>query len=335
MTAFPICDTYRKVTLIARGRSLIEVKGLNHYYGKFHALRDVSLSVPQGSLVGFIGPNGAGKSTTFKILAGFLVPSSGEVLVGGIDLLREPLKARQAIGYMPETPFLYREMKVEEYLAYVAQLKGLRSPQARQTADEMIERFSVQKFRRTLVGSLSKGNRQRVALAQALIGEPKVLLLDEPTSALDPNSVLDMRASIRELKGKVTVLMSSHILSEISQICDYIVMIRDGQIHFQGKSGEVYHREGSRLEMGVRLAQWKPEWLELLRSLPGCKLEEAEGEKLKFSIYQEDLFFAAFFQLVLDEHLPVRDMLTYSNQLEQFFKKDIQGSHEKNTSHCQ
>ena len=314
---------------------MIEIKGLNHYYGNFHALRDLNVSVPQGSLVGFIGPNGAGKSTTLRVLAGFLIPTSGEVTVAGINLFDEPLQARQVIGYMPETPYLYREMKVDEYLMYVARLKGIESKQAKQIAHELIERFSVQPFRRTLIGSLSKGNRQRVALAQALIGEPKILSLDEPTSALDPNSVLDIRSAIRELKGKVTVVMSSHILSEISQICDYIIMIREGQIQFQGGSGELYQRGGAHIEMNLRLAHWKNEWLQPLSSLPGCKLENAEGEKLKFSIFQEDLFFNAFFQLTLDEHIPVRDMLTYSNQLEQFFKKDAEGSYEKDASHRQ
>lgn len=300
---------------------MIEIRNLNHFYGAFHALHDVNISVQQGSLVGFIGPNGAGKSTTLRILAGFLVPTSGEVVVGNVSLTEQPYEARRRIGYMPETPYLYRELRVDEYLIYVARLKGFSLQEAKEQAHTLIQNFSLQRFERTLIGNLSKGNRQRAALAQALIGNPQVLLLDEPTSALDPNSVIEIRSAIKALKGRVTVLMSSHILSEISEVCDHIVMIRDGKVDFQGSSSDLYQLHHQQMEMTLRFAQWKDEWAGLLTALPGGKLTERDGAKLKFQIVHEELFFTAFFQLVAEQRLPIRELSTYNNQLEQFFKK--------------
>lgn len=213
---------------------MIEIKNLEHYYGQFHSLKNVSFTVPAGSICGFIGPNGAGKSTVIKTLAGFLVPSSGETWVDGVEISRAPIEARRRTGYMPETPFLYRELRVEEYLDFVANLKDVPSSELKAQKERLMEQCGLSHIRKLLIGSLSKGNRQRVAIAQALLGNPKVLLLDEPTSALDPGQVLEIRSLIKSLHGKVTVLISSHILPEISQICDLIVYIRGGVIQYQG-----------------------------------------------------------------------------------------------------
>lgn len=222
---------------------MIEVTTLNHFYGRFHSLKNISFTISQGSIAGFIGPNGAGKSTTLKTLAGFLVPTSGDVRLDGISLISHPLEARRKIGYMQETPILYREMRVEEYLDFVGKLKGLSKIERRRSREKLIEKCGLQKIHRKLIGNVSKGNRQRVAMAQALCGDPSVLLLDEPTSALDPGQVIDIRHFIKSLKGSATVLMSSHILSEISQICDYIVCIQSGEIHYQGPAADIPNLE--------------------------------------------------------------------------------------------
>lgn len=215
---------------------MIHIQNLNHHYGRFHSLHDINVTIPKGSLTGLIGPNGAGKSTFMKILAGYLVPSSGSVEISGISTQVQPLETRRRIGYMPETPSLYREMRVEEYLDFVATLKGLNKKERIQERDEIIRCCGLEKILRKLIGGLSKGNRQRVALAQALVGSPEVILLDEPTSALDPAQVMEIRQFIKSLGGQKTVLMSSHILSEISQICDRILFIRDGHVVFQSDS---------------------------------------------------------------------------------------------------
>ncbi len=211
----------------------IELRDLNHFYGNFHSLHDVNIDISPGSLTGLIGPNGAGKSTLMKILAGFLVPSSGTVRVAGLSVQENPLEARRKVGYMPETPALYRELRVEEYLDFVATLKGLTRAETLGERDEIVQCCGLHKILKKLIGGLSKGNRQRVALAQALIGSPEVILLDEPTSALDPSQVMEIRSFIKGIGGRKTVLMSSHILSEIAQICDRIVFIRDGRTVFQ------------------------------------------------------------------------------------------------------
>ncbi|MBI2982065.1 MAG: ABC transporter ATP-binding protein, partial [Deltaproteobacteria bacterium] len=213
---------------------MIEIKELNHFYGRFQSLRRINLTIPRGGIAGFIGQNGAGKSTLLKILSGFLVPASGEVLLDGISLSDEPVQARRRIGYMPETPYLYREMRVEEYIDFVARLKGVPGGEWKREWEELTERCGLGVIRRKLIGSLSKGNRQRVALAQALVGHPTILLLDEPTSALDPGQVIEIRNFIRGLKGEATILMSSHVLSEIAQVCDQIVFIQSGEIRYHG-----------------------------------------------------------------------------------------------------
>lgn len=213
---------------------MIVLRGINHFFGKFHALRDVSFTVPSGCIAGFIGPNGAGKSTTLRSIAGILVPQEGQIELDGVSLLDDPIAARRKIGYMQETPTLYREMKIREYLEFVARIKGVASNQTQSAVENAMERCNVAYIQNRLVGNISKGNRQRVTLAQALLGEPRILLLDEPTSAMDPAEVIRIREFIRGLAGSMTVLLSSHILSEVSQICDYLIFIRDGRIRYEG-----------------------------------------------------------------------------------------------------
>ncbi|MBI4411424.1 MAG: ABC transporter ATP-binding protein [Deltaproteobacteria bacterium] len=230
---------------------MIELKNINHFYGKFHSLKNVSMKVPPGSITGLIGQNGAGKSTLLKILAGFLVPETGrsggaggsgddgEVFVDGLSYRKEPMAVRSRIGYMPETPLLYREMKVVEYLDFVGKLKRLNKEKRASECERLIRDCGLGQIYHKLIGSLSKGNRQRVALAQALLGEPRVLLLDEPTSALDPAQAIEIRRIIQGQKGKPpggggAVLMSSHVLSEISAVCDRVIFISSGEIRFEG-----------------------------------------------------------------------------------------------------
>lgn len=218
---------------------MIQIKNLDHFYGRFHSLKNINATIPRGSITGLIGQNGAGKSTLLKILAGFLVPASGEVVVDGLSYTEEPLKVRSRIGYMPETPYLYREMRVGEYLDFVGKLKGLSSQVRHNECARLTEHCGLKKIYHKLIGSLSKGNRQRVALAQALMGEPLVLLLDEPTSALDPAQIIEIRQLIESQKGKGSVLMSSHVLSEISQICDHIIFINSGEVRYEGEPGKI------------------------------------------------------------------------------------------------
>src|SRR5512139_737472 len=195
---------------------MIEVAHLTKEFGDFAAVRDVSFTVEPGECVGFLGPNGAGKTTTMRVIAGIFPPTSGTVRVAGHDVQREPGAARRLVGYFPENAPYYPEMSVEEYLAFVARAKRLSRGARRAEIERVIGATSLGEMRRRLVGKLSKGFRQRVGLAQALLGDPQVLILDEPTSGLDPEQVADIRELVKGLRGQRTIIFSSHILSEVS-----------------------------------------------------------------------------------------------------------------------
>ncbi len=208
--------------------TMIEAENLTKVYGNFTAIKDVSFACRPGEIVGFLGPNGAGKTTTMRILTGFMPPTSGVAFIAGYDTVAESFQARQHLGYLPETVPLYPEMTVENYLAFVGRLR--RVPDLWERVDDVLEDVALLDRAESYVGSLSKGMRQRLGLAQAMIHRPDVLILDEPTIGLDPQQIVDMRLLIRELGQKHTILLSTHIMSEVEQICDRVIMIFDGAI---------------------------------------------------------------------------------------------------------
>jgi len=222
--------------------AMIEVEDLTKWYGHTLALDRASFSVEEGQIVGFLGPNGAGKSTTLRILTGFMPPTDGQARVGGRDVLTESLAVRRSIGYMPENVPLYPEMRVEEYLAFRAGLKDVPAGRRRAAVDRVVERCWLSDVRRRLIGQLSKGYRQRVGLAEALVADPPVLILDEPTIGLDPAQIQATRNLIRSLGGKHTVLLSSHMLHEVELTCSRAVIIAEGRIAAAGTFDQL--REG-------------------------------------------------------------------------------------------
>lgn len=224
---------------------LIEVRGLGRSYGSLVAVKNVSFSVGRGEVVGFLGPNGAGKSTTLRMIVGYLGPTTGSVSVNGFDVVEQPLLARQAIGYMPETAPLYPEMRVLEYLAFRARLKQIPRREQRSHVDQALEKAGIGEVRRTLIGTLSRGFRQRVALADALLNNPPLLILDEPTAGLDPNQIHSVRQVIRELGASHTVLLSTHILSEVESTCSRALVIDRGVLVAQGSIAELSRRRGN------------------------------------------------------------------------------------------
>lgn len=209
---------------------MLEVTGLTKRYGDIVAIEDVGFRLEKGEVAAFLGPNGAGKTTTLRIITGYVPPSSGEVRINGVDLKRQATKAKKMIGYLPETPPLYPEMRLEGYLKFVGKLKGLKKGELEQSIEQAIERCRLQDMRRRFVYTLSKGYRQRLGLAQAIMGNPDLLVLDEPTSGLDPAQIVDMRAFILELKGSHTILLSTHILSEAAQICNRVLIVHKGKL---------------------------------------------------------------------------------------------------------
>ncbi|MBB5037195.1 ABC transporter ATP-binding protein [Prosthecobacter dejongeii] len=209
---------------------MISVQDLTKQYAGRMAVDHISFEVQPGEIVGFLGPNGAGKSTTMRVLTGFMPPTSGQVTVNGFDVFRQSLEVRRSIGYMPEMAPLYTDMKVKEYLRFRGELKGLRGRDMRRRVGEVMDLCSVADVRRRLIGNLSKGYRQRVALADALLHEPPLLILDEPTSGLDPIQIRQVRELLASLRPKHTILLSTHILQEVEQICDRVIMIHHGRL---------------------------------------------------------------------------------------------------------
>jgi ABC-2 type transport system ATP-binding protein len=209
---------------------MITVKGLTKRYAHNIAVDQISFEVPKGQIVGFLGPNGAGKTTTMRMLTCFLTPSGGTANVAGFDILEQPLEVKKRIGYLPETPPVYPEMRIVEYLTFVGRLKGLAGNDLRSRVDYACERCAIADVRSKLIGKLSKGYRQRVGLAQAIIHNPDVLILDEPTAGLDPKQINETRDLIKSLGGDHTIILSTHILPEVSQTCEQVIIINKGKI---------------------------------------------------------------------------------------------------------
>jgi ABC-2 type transport system ATP-binding protein len=224
--------------------AMIHVEGLTKYYGGHAAIRDLAFRIDRGEVIGFLGLNGAGKTTTLKILGSVLLPTSGRAVIDGHDVVSHPHEVRQRIGFLPDTPPLYDEMGVGEFLAFVARLRGVPSREVSARVSEAEEKTGLRDVDDVPISSLSHGYRQRVGVAQALVHRPALLILDEPGSGLDPRQMVEMRSLIRGLRGAHTVLVSSHLLSEISQTCDRLLVIKDGELVAQGTEEELGRKWG-------------------------------------------------------------------------------------------
>lgn len=209
---------------------MIEVKHVSKRYGKHVALDDLNLTIEDGKIYGLLGENGAGKSTTMNIITGYLAPTAGEVLVDEMDIIKKAKKAKEKIGYLPEIPPLYPDMTVGEYLKFAAQLKGIKRSERKEAISEALEKVGIIDVKKRLIKNLSKGYKQRVGIAQAILGSPEIVILDEPTVGLDPVQIKEIRDLIREIGKDHTVILSSHILSEISEVCDHVFMISGGKL---------------------------------------------------------------------------------------------------------
>ena len=209
---------------------MIEIENLTKRYGQRVAVDSINLTVNEGEILGFLGPNGAGKSTTMNILTGYISATEGNVRIDGIDILENPEKAKKKIGYLPELPPLYMDMTVEEYLIFVSKIKKVQKSEQVKNMEKVMRAIKIFDVRHRVIKNLSKGYKQRVGLAQAIIGDPQVLILDEPTVGLDPKQIIDIRNLIKDLGKKHTIILSSHILSEVSALCDRIVIINKGKI---------------------------------------------------------------------------------------------------------
>ena len=251
---------------------MIEVKNLTKHYGEKVALKDISFSIKQGEIVGLLGLNGAGKSTTMNILTGYISPSGGSVSIDGYDVLRDSIKAKSVIGYLPEQFSFYPDMRVTEYLDFACDLKGYPSGEKRKEhLSKICDKVGITHIRSRMIRNLSKGYKQRVGFAQALIGNPKVLILDEPTVGLDPSQIIEIRQLIKDSGHESTVIVSSHILSEIQAICNRILVIHDGRIVADGSPEELKHAMQTGNRTAVRV-KGSPEQIEkALNGIPDLK----------------------------------------------------------------
>ena len=306
---------------------MIEVSNLVKDYGNHHAVKDISFTVDDGQIVGLLGPNGAGKSTTMNIMTGYISATSGTVKIGGCDILEEPIQAKKLIGYLPELPPLYEDMTVGEYLSFVCDLKGIRKKEDKIAAvTEVEEAVKITEVKGRLSKNLSKGYKQRVGLAQALIGNPPLLILDEPTVGLDPNQIIEIRSLIKSLAGKHTIILSSHILSEVNAICDYVLIIDKGILvaedtpenlsrHFADKNRILLSIKGERTQV--------EEALEASLYLESFEITSEHDDIIDVtaeSSSEKDVRDELFFEFA-DKKLPIVKMETENLSLEDVFLK--------------
>ena len=247
---------------------MIEVKNIVKKYGDKYAVNDISFKIETGEIVGFLGPNGAGKSTTMNILTGYLSANSGTAIIDGIDILENPTAAKKLIGFLPEQPPLYMDMTVREYLNFVYDLKGCKFPR-KEHLDEICELIKIQDVSGRMIKNLSKGYRQRVGFAQALVGNPPVLILDEPTVGLDPRQIIEIRNLIQRLGKKHTVILSTHILQEVQSVCDRIIVINKGQLVADGTADTLTYKTAGNRRLIARIAGCKMEVKKAIRALDG------------------------------------------------------------------
>jgi ABC-2 type transport system ATP-binding protein len=256
---------------------MIEVDRLTKYYGPTPAIQDVSFAVEKGQIIGFLGPNGAGKTTTMRILSCFMPASSGTARVAGYDVFEQSLEVRRRIGYLPENVPLYGDMTVASYLDFVADIKGVGRSERRRRVGDVLERCQIPDVRDRLIARLSKGYRQRVGLAQALIGDPEVLILDEPTIGLDPKQIVGIRQLIKSLAGAHTVILSTHILPEVSMVCEGVVIINRGRIVASGPLDRLMEELSPMNRVQVQIDGPAELVGPSLRSLPGVQRVESRG----------------------------------------------------------
>lgn len=258
---------------------MIEVNHLSKQYGQYKAVDDLSFQVKEGEILGFLGPNGAGKSTTMNILTGYISATDGTVKIDGFDILKEPEQAKKRIGYLPEIPPLYMDMTVNEYLEFVAELKKVSKEKRKQMIEEIKESVKITDVAQKMIKTLSKGYKQRVGLAQAMIGYPDVLILDEPTVGLDPKQIIEIRDVIQSLGKKHTIILSSHILSEVSAVCDRVLIISKGKIVASDTPERLSDDLSKGHRLKVRLKGEQKQILEALKNEKKIVKIEQEGTK--------------------------------------------------------
>ena len=269
---------------------MITVKNVSKKYGSFYALKNISFEVKKGEILGFLGPNGAGKTTTMKIITGFFPPTSGIVEIAGVDLGKSIIGSKKKIGYLPENVPLYHELTVMDFLKFVANIKGVNRKEVQAHLSHIIADCALGLVENKLIGNLSKGYRQRVGLAQALVGDPEIIILDEPTVGLDPKQIIEIRNLIKQMAGKKTIVLSSHILHEVSMLSDRVIVINNGEIIASDTPEELNKKLKTTDTLSLLLKGEKDKILEVLQSIKGVISSEYIkniGDELEFSVHSD------------------------------------------------
>lgn len=302
---------------------MIEVEHLTKKYGDLVATKDLTFQVEKGKIWGFLGPNAAGKTTTMRILTGYLPATDGRARVAGYDVFEDPNQVKRIIGYLPEFVPLYPEMTVESYLKFVAEIKGIPTSERKKAVDRVVDRVGLSSVRSRLIRNISRGYRQRVGLAQALIHDPQVLILDEPTIGLDPAQIIEIRQLIRSFKGERTIILSTHILAEVTQTCDGVVIINEGQLMASGSLEELTSSLLEQDGVYLKLRQKGQEIASLFRALPhvtsvqpengGWRIEWPTGYDLRDDITR----------LIVEKNLGLQEMRPLAMNIENLYLKVI------------
>lgn len=306
---------------------MIEVEGVSKRYGSVEALKDVTLKVPKGKILGLLGQNGAGKTTLLNIMTGYLAPTQGRVLIDGMDPLLQPGLAKRELGYLPEHPPLYDEMTVEEYLSFAAALKQVESKAIGVHVREIMAKTGLMEMKQRLLGHLSKGYRQRVGLAQALCGDPAVLVLDEPTVGLDPKQITEIRGLIRKLGAGKTIIFSSHILGEVRQLCDHVVILHHGEIRLNTAMQDMGQNETITVQCTVQGSEKR--LLAAMSHLDGIRTVEpqptaGDGEAMFILCFDKTAMpEKQIFTLCSAMGTPILRMVRNEDDLEQVFLRAI------------
>ncbi len=312
----------------------IDVRDLVRTYGSFVAVDGISFQVQRGEIVGFLGPNGAGKTTTLKVLTGFLAPSTGSAVIDGIDVLDDPIGVRSRIGYLPESSPVYRDMRVADYLDFVARVRGLARAERAAAVRRVAAQCGLEGRMGQGIASLSKGFRQRVGLAQALVHGPEILIMDEPTSGLDPNQRIEIRNLIREIGRHKTVILSTHVLGEVQATCDRVMIIHAGKIVADGTTEDIMARQrgGQLVQVVYAPGQVKlpaSVLLEAVQAVPGVQrvtpVQVAEPEAAGFQVIAERDVRGELFQIAADRGVLLIELHRESSSLEEVFQRVTTG----------
>jgi ABC-2 type transport system ATP-binding protein len=308
---------------------MIEVQDLTKKYGELTAVRNLSFKVEKGKIWGLLGPNAAGKTTTMRILTGYLPATEGKATVAGFDVFEQPNEVKKAIGYLPETVPLYPEMTVAGYLCFVAEIKQVPSAKRKEALDRVLKLASLESVKSRLIEHISRGYKQRVGIAQAMIHDPRVLILDEPTIGLDPAQIIEIRELIKSLRGEHTIVLSTHILAEVTQVCDGAVIINEGRLMASGSLEELTASVHGRDGVVIRVRRGGDDAAEAARRIPGAEKVTVDGNEIRIEWSPGRDLREEVARLAVEKGLGLQEMRPVATNIEDLYLKIISGGLEQ------